>query len=562
MKQVYTLIVLLMFGFNLQSQITEFPYYQGFEDDVFPPANWTSYPIIEGDMEFERVSVGEWPECLPHDGSAAMAQYNSFSASIGEEAVLISPELILTNDNSLRFWFYRSEDPSNNRHDKIEVYYNTQPNLEGAVFLDSISRAINFYPQVSFEDWYEYEFNFDNEGSTYIIFKAISAYGWKMFLDDIEIDNNSIDTEPPFIVSLDGTQVYANQEMNLKLRVRDDSDMPETLTGELIINGETTEVIMSNVTPLRGDYFYEGTISGQPNHTEGEIRFWLADNQENSIWSEYYTLHWDWVQPLLKEGFEGETFPPENWTITGQPLTWLTWDDYGVVYYTDSDNVEYEVSPPEGERQAAVEWDFQGNVQNEWMISPLVALTEDAALSFKTFVRYNSYDYDEYFVKITTDGFNWSTIWSAADYPAGVSDYSQNVNISLTDYVGEDIRIAWHAYNSLGTNLWYSWFVDDVKILSTDTIVGINESLSKKISSVYPNPFTNNFNLIFTMNNSGKGLLNIYGSNGSLVISKTFKSLNQGINKINIDGTNLKHGIYFYEFHGTDTFFTGKFVKQ
>jgi len=485
MKRFCILLLLAIFTASTQAQINEFPYNEGFEEIEFPPSGWISYPIVPGDMEFVRVTEGQWPECLPHDGSTAMAQYNSFNASIGEEAVLFSPEMILTNDNVLRFWFFRSEDPSNNRYDKIEVYYNSSPDLEGAVFLDSINRAVNFYPVVNVENWYQYEFGFDHPGSTYIIFKAISAYGWKMYLDDIEVNTNSIDVDPPTVISLDGTQVYAQQPMTLELVVRDVSDMPETLEGEVTINGGIWVLEMTKTNGTQGDFTYQGFIPGQSDHTEGDIRFWLIDELENAAWSEYYTLHWDWIQPIMEEGFEGEDFPPENWTLLGQPLTWLTWDDYGLVYYTDSDGVEWEVNPPQGQRQAAVEWDFQGNDQNEWMISPQVTITENAVLTFKTFVRQGSYDYDEYLVRISTDAFNWDNLWSASDYPAGVSNYNEDISLSLDAYVGEEVRLAWQAYNLYGTNLWYSWFVDDVKIRATDTIVGINcESLDNAFEIV------------------------------------------------------------------------------
>ena len=475
MKRIYLLLLLAGYAMMLKAQITEFPYNEGFENAQFPPEGWIEYPVIAGDMEFVRVTEGEWPECLPHDGSEAMARYNAFSASIGEEAVLITPEMLLTDDNVLRFWFFRSEDPSNNRHDKIEVYYNTSPGLAGATFLDSVSRAVNFYPVVPYEGWYQYEFAFDHPGSTYIIFKAISAYGWNMYLDDVEVNTSTIDTDPPVVISLGGTQVYAQQPMNLKLIVRDVSGMPESLDGVFTINGQPQTIVMVKTSGTQGDFTYEGSIAGQPDHTQGEIRFFLIDEFNNATWSDYYELHWDWIKPILEEGFEGEVFPPENWTVNGEPLTWLSWDDYGMVYYTDSDEVEWEVYPPQGERQAALEWDFQGNEQNEWLITPEIPVTVNSVLTFKTFVRLHSYDYDEYLVKVTTDGFNWETIWDAFDYPAGVSSYNDDIELSLNDYVGEDIHIAWHAYNLYGSNLWYSWFVDDVKIRVTDTITSVKQ---------------------------------------------------------------------------------------
>jgi len=562
MKRIYFFALLTFLALNAQAQIIEFPYNQGFEGQVFPPEGWLTYPMVAGDMEFVRVTEGEWPDCLPHDGSLAMAQYNSFNASAGEEAILMSPEMILSEDNVLRFWFFRSEDPSNNRRDKIEVYYNSLPNLDGATLLDTINRAFNFYPQESSEDWYQYDFEFNNVGSTYIIFKAVSAYGWKMFLDDVEVNTNSIDTDPPVVISLDGAQVYAWQQMNLTLRVRDDSEMPQILEGETIIDGETFEIILTKTGSSRGDYIYEGNIAGQPDHTEGEIRFWLIDVPENATWSEYYPLHWDWVQPIMEESFEGEVFPPENWTITGQPLTWLIWNDYGVVDYIDSDNVEWEVVPPHGQRQAAVEWDFQGNSQDEWMISPQISIPENAVLTFKTFARLNSYDYDEYLVNVSTDGFTWNTLWSAADYPAGVSDYNEDISLSLSNYTGSDIRIAWRAYNLMGGNLWYSWFVDDVKIRTTDTIVGIQETTEPLISRATPNPFTNYTQVNFKIHKTSNVSLDVFGNDGSRLIYKIYPALSPGYQCIKVDGSELPPGFYFYQITTDEGTFSGKLIRK
>lgn len=543
MKQFAFFVVLISLSFSTFAQVTDFPFTEGFENINFPPEGWLSYSLV-GSRLFERVTEGEWPDCLPHDGSEAMAQYNSFSAQAGQSAVLISPALVLTEDNIVRFWFFRSEDPSNNRHDRIEVYYNNTPDLAGATLLDSVNRAINFYPEVPFEDWYQYSFSFNNTGDTYIIFKVISAYGWKMYLDDVEVDDAIIDENAPEVIALDGTQVYAQQEMNLKLRVRDMSDMPESINAELTIGDNITEINMIKTSGAKGDFIYEGNIEGQANHTQADIRFWLVDNIGNSAWSDIYELHWDWIQPLLEEGFEGEVFPPENWTVISEPLTWLTWDDYGLVYYTDSDEVDYEVYPPEGNRQAAVEWDFQGNAQDEWMISPIVNLDRDAMLTFKTFARLYSYDYDEYLVNVTTDGFTWNTVWSADDYPPGVTDYSEDISIPLTDYVGSNIRMAWRAYNAMGSNLWYSWFVDDVKIRATDTIVGVQTQTKDIELRAEPNPFSGQTNLCFSMDKPGKVMLTLINCCGTTVFEYRHDFLKEGENELLIDEDNLAPGLY------------------
>ncbi len=561
MKRIFFFFPMFFFAVLSQAQVTEFPFTEGFENTVFPPTDWLAFPIV-GQTVFQRVTEGNYPTCLPHDGSLAMAQYNSFSAHAGNAAVLITPALALSDDNIVRFWFFRSEDPSNNRHDKIEVYYNAIPDLSGATLLDSVNRAINFYPEVPFEDWYQYSFSFNRTGDTYLIFKVISAYGWTMYLDDIEVDDSTIDENAPVVISLDGTQVYAQQEMNLHLRVRDMSGVPETITGELTIDGVVTEVNMIKTSGTQGDFFFEGNIAGQTNHTLGEIRFWLIDNIGNAAWSDVYSLHWDWIQPLLEEGFEGEVFPPENWTVISEPLTWLTWDDYSLVYYTDSDEVDYEVYPPEGNRQAAVEWDFQGNVQDEWMISPIVSIDDHAVLTFKTFARLYSYDYDEYLVNFSTDGFTWNTVWSAADYAPGLTDYNEDISISLTDYVGSNIRIAWRAYNSMGSNLWYSWFVDDVKIRITDTLLGVEAPQRVILTHANPNPFTEYTHLSFQLREAGSATLLLTSTDGKVIFENKYAYLSAGYQEINIDGTELLPGFYIYKLITADGVASGRLVRR
>ena len=232
-----------------------------------------------------------------------------------------------------------------------------------------------------------------------------------------------------------------------------------------------------------------------------------------------------------------------------------------MVNYIDSYNVEWEVYPPQGERQAAVEWDFQGNVQDEWMISPLVSITEAATLSFNTFVRLSSSDWDEYLVKVTTDGFNWSTIWSAADYPAGVSDYNDKIELNLEEYIGSEIRVAWHAYNLTGTNLWYSWFVDDVKIRINDTLVGIDENT--QISSIaYPNPFTTSTQVSFNIAVPGKAKFSLFNNEGKKVYEEAQSFVSPGKQVIKIDELFLPSGYYYYEIITNEGVITGKLIRK
>ena len=562
MKKILLTLHLAFLTSLLFAQVTTFPFIESFENETFPPENWQTYPVVAGDMDFERVVEGSWPDCLPFDGDA-MVSYNSFSASAGEEALLITPELMLTSDNIFRFWFFRSEDPSNNRADRIEVYYNDTDNLEGATLLDSVYRAINFYPEVVSEGWYQYSFSFDHPGSTYIIIRAISGYGWRMYLDKVEVDVTSIDEDPPEISWIEGRQEYAETEMNLVMRATDISDMPELLNGVATIEGVANNVELNKISGGNGVYDYEVTLAAQPNHTTGTLVIDLIDIHGNEAVSDSYDISWDWQKPIFDEDFEGEDFPPLGWIVEGMPATWLTWDDYGLVYYTDSDGNYFEVYPEQGERQAALEWNFQNAAQNEWMISPAVEIDEGAVLTFNQFVFSGAAQWnDEYLVVASTDGFNWNTIWDANDYPVGYSDYSEKTIIDLDEYIGETIRVAWHAYNNTGSNIWYSWFVDDIRIMPKDSMSVSVPNLETNSSSLFPNPCKNHVVITCDNLNSKIKTVSLFDIGGQEV--KTFgqSQLNSSNGKVTISVSNLPKGFYLYQIVSDSGIYSGKLIKE
>ena len=88
-------------------------------------------------------------------------------------------------------------------------------------------------------DWYEYSYTFDSpEGFGFVIFEAVSGYGWDLCIDDVYINVTSVDNDPPTVVSLQGTQTWADTEMDITLRVYDESDVPSQIQATYTINGQ------------------------------------------------------------------------------------------------------------------------------------------------------------------------------------------------------------------------------------------------------------------------------------------------------------------------------------
>ena len=480
------------FQITALAPISDFPLEEGFEN-VFVPAGWQNI-ITNGTYAFDRRESSSTPSAMPHDGSQYMARFYTYTNPEGCSAELVSPKLELNaNDNLVRFWIYRNSNPNINRPDRINVYYNTMPTSEGGQLLGTIHRCTYLEPVVADQDdWYEYSFTFDSPtGYGFVIFEAVSGYGWDLLIDDIFIDNSSVDTNPPTIVSVAGNQTYADTEMNLTLRVNDASEMPATLSATYTIWGATHDLTFTRSG--KGNYDYSASIPAYENHTHGTMTVQLVDALGNSGLSEEIPIRWDYQRPLLYETFEDCTLYglPEGWTTDGNP-TWWDWSFQGTVYYVDYYEESFVVSPHRGSKQAVLEWDSSESpsAQDQTLVTPVLNITRPTVLQFWTWVQYGTDGYDHFAVRVY-DTYNgtWEDKWDAADMPNGqINAYNEPVSINLDEYIGKNIKIGFRGYNAFGEFLAFDWFVDDVKVVPTDTTdVNVNELTALNLN-VYPNP--------------------------------------------------------------------------
>jgi hypothetical protein len=169
--------------------------------------------------------------------------------------------------------------------------------------------------------------------------------------------------------------------------------------------------------------------------------------------------------PGLTEGFEGDTFPPADWTqvitntnAAGTTGVYPTWCQVGTVALTPA------VPPHGGDYQAALWWDY--GHQDEWLITPEFNCPADADLYFWSYVFFGSTNADHYYIKVSTDGGStWTELWDASTLTGGWNYYDTPINVALDSYAGQDIKIAWQAVDGpTNDGLWYVWFIDDIVI--------------------------------------------------------------------------------------------------
>ena len=533
-----------------------FPLMEGFESTTFPPTGWQNIATV-GTYVYDRRTSNDWPNCLPHDESAAMARYYCYTNPEGSKCSLISPKLQLSaTGNLVRFWIYRNFNNNINRPDKINVYYSPTTNVADGTLLGTVHRNTMMEPVVGdVSDWYEYNYTFDSpQGYGFIIFEGVSGYGWNLCIDDIYINSTSQDNNPPTVVSLKGTQTYADTEMNLQLRVYDETGVPNQMEATYTIDGQSYNVTLNKTS--KGNFDFVGTIPAKPNHTTASIVFHMVDDLGHSADSDPYELHWDWQAPILLEGFEGEQFPPAGWSIESLNMSWFTWyrasAEWATTYFGD----EYLVVPPQGTKMAALEWDEseEWGPQDEALVTPLFAINRPTVLTFETSCVYGiSEYYDHYKVDVlNTNTGSWTTLWDAVDQPYMLNNFDEPVSIDLSQYQGNNIRLRWRGHNNGTDILTFSWFIDKVKVVATDTLDYVNETYLE--TKMYPNPVSNT--LIISAEEDIQHI-SIYNILSVKVMEMTINN-----KEAVLDLSNLKSGMYMIEILGKNEKSIKTFIKK
>ena len=536
--------------------ISTFPLMEGFDGTTFPPAGWQNV-ATNGNYIYERVTSNDWPACTPHEESDAMARFYCFTSPAGSSCNMISPKMQLSaTDNTVRYWIFRNFNNNIMGPDRINVYYSPTTNIADGTLLGTVHRNTMMEPVAGeVSDWYEYTYTFDSpEGYGFVIFEGVSGYGWNLCIDDIYINSTSQDNDPPTVVWLKGTQTWADTPMNISLRVYDETGVPNQMQATYTVNGQAYDITLNKTT--KANYDFTATLPAQPNHTTASIVFHMVDDLGHSADSEPFELHWDWQAPLLLEGFEGEQFPPAGWSTQSLNMSWFTWYRFRAEYATNYFGEEYYVVPPQGERMAGVEWDEseEWGPQDEALVTPLLTINRPTALTFETFCQYGiSEYYDHYKVDVlNTSTGDWNTLWDAVDQPEWVNQFQEPVQLDLSAYQGQNIKLRWRAHNNGSDILTYSWFIDNVKVVATDTLSSVNENYLE--TKIYPNPVDNILNI-----NTEEDIQSISIYN---VLSVKVMELTINNKEAVIDLSDLESGLYFVEIIGKNEKSIKTFIKK
>ena len=204
--------------FQAQAQVNLLT--QGFEALPFPPAGWSNVrmtgPTLPG--TWSRITNGLYPVQTPKSGAYQM-RYNSHNFLAGTSGEMRTSVLNFTTAGTytVSFWMYRDNWVA---ADKLEVFVNTAQTSVGGTLLGTINRDRAQSPAVATNGWYQYAFTIPgafNTATNYIIFKATSAFGNDIHVDDISVDRLAAaapDCITAFSPASGTTGVCVNQSIN------------------------------------------------------------------------------------------------------------------------------------------------------------------------------------------------------------------------------------------------------------------------------------------------------------------------------------------------------------
>ncbi len=193
--------------------IVEFPYFCGFEDNVFPPTCWTTEQTVNGTGEGADLGDGCWtiPSFSPlqmNAGAFYSKTGNSHlifnKAQDGTHANLVLPRFNFDADTDYKVKFSMYRYVNIYPYEGVKVWVSSTNDTTGGTMLAYIPVGLTYAPVPNDSvtgQYHDYEFDIpaSHRGLQYVIFEGISSNGGIVRIDDIEVD---IQPKCPYIIDV------------------------------------------------------------------------------------------------------------------------------------------------------------------------------------------------------------------------------------------------------------------------------------------------------------------------------------------------------------------------
>ena len=353
--------------------IVVFPWTESFDGTTFAPVGWSNVKTAGTGNPgiWDRQTSGSSPNASPHSG-AAMARYNGFNLSNGTKGELVTPPMAIPNGEGyrLKFWMFRDGSGSGSYpNEVVNVYLNTSPTSSGATLLGTIHRYYGYSPiEEVANSWYEYTFPFDGIAeSQYVVFEAVSNYGYNMFIDDVTVEvvpDVPTLSHSPTSIAFPLTKAGENSVAQYVTVTNTGGSVLTLTSDDISMDGSTGDFDFSTVN-------FPANLSASQSVTipvfftpqsAGDFTATLLINYE-SVNYEVALSGTAYPDNFVFEGFEG-SFPPAGWADPGSwsKSAYTYYEGTGSAYKSGSSSSQFILSTPKLEINTGDNLLFMGRV--------------------------------------------------------------------------------------------------------------------------------------------------------------------------------------------------------
>ena len=426
--------------------ITSFPWTDGFEGD---DDCWT---IIDNNSDGDMWNTDYTAN--PHSGSEVAMLYTDFNSGNNDD-YLITPQIALTGNQRLKYW-YRVE--SSNEPNDFEVLLSTT-GTDPSNFTDTLLTLAEYSNTTYMEETIDLS---AYSTDVYIAFHVPSGGldGWRLYIDDVTVEDIPSCPEPTDLTASNITTTTADLSWT-------ENGSATSWDIELGLSGFTP-----TGTPTQSGVTNPYTYTGLTENTTYDwyVRADCGGTRDESAWAgpnTFITACSEITSFPYNEGFEGST---ENcWTVIDNNGDGDMWD------------MDYASNPHSGSEVAILFTDYNYGNNDDYLITPQIALTGNQRLKYWYRVQ-SSGEPNDFEVLLSTTGTDPSNF---TDTLLALAEYSNTTymeeTIDLSAY-STDVYIAFHVPSG-GLDGW-RLYIDDVTVEDIPSCLAPSDQVA---SNLLPN---------------------------------------------------------------------------
>jgi len=225
--------------------------------------------------------------------------------------------------------------------------------------------------------------------------------------------------------------------------------------------------------------------------------------------------------------------------------------DFGIFYSTAPEDIfPNQMDVDTGYFWYAASWFNPPGQASNWLIfGPITIPAGGANLSWMHRMPDPSYR-DGYRVLVNPYGnddldFTDPPIFTRTDNQSGFLNDTNWTQVSAavpSNYAGQQLYFAFH-HNA---NDMLLLFLDDIRVTEGNNTASLEDNAQVTLLSAYPNPFRINTNIAFELKNTSEVVLQVFDLSGKMVMQRNAGTMSSGLNRIEVDGTTLPSGVYYY----------------